>query len=79
MYKREKFPFLFIVYHGMVEYMLGYWVTYPYHRGVEEYTEIIMTSIGLVFVLEIDNWMFEIAETAMMNHVWMNYAHLNYP
>ena len=46
---------------SMGTYGIGFVVlfSYPYYFGIENPIEIILTPIGLVFVLEIDNWMFQ--------------------
>ena len=49
---------------SMFAFILGFWIliTYPWYRDIDESIEIILTPLSLVFVLEIDNWMFEIAK-----------------
>ena len=60
----------------MSAFLLGFCVlvTYPYYFGIEAPVEIILTPIGLVFVLEIDNWMYDIAKQCYketrMEQVW---------
>ena len=36
--------------------------SYPFYFGIASPIEIILTPIGLVFILEIDNWMFDVAK-----------------
>ena len=49
-------------------------LTYPYYRGIDSSLEVILTPLGLVFVLEIDNWMYEIAKhcypESTMDQLW---------
>ena len=53
----------------------GILVGYPFYQGIESTIEIILTPIGLVFVLEIDNWVYEIAKQfypeASMEELWI--------
>ena len=55
-------------------------VSYPYFNGIDTISEIILTPIGLVFVLEIDNWVFEIAKQCYpetrMDELWTFKARL---
>ena len=48
--------------------------SYPYYFGIATPIEIILTPIGLVFVLEIDNWMFNVSKycypEAQMEELW---------
>ena len=48
----------------MFAFLLGFCVivTYPYYFRLEAPIQIILTPIGLIFALEIDNWMFQTAK-----------------
>ena len=57
-------------------YCLGFVVlfSYPFYFGVESPIDIILTPIGLVFVLEMDNWAYNVWKNfypeAHMRHLW---------
>jgi len=49
---------------SLAAFGLGFWIlgTYPAFFGIESPVDIILTPVGLVFVLEIDNWVSDVAK-----------------